>query len=141
MKVVETSDQVSCSRHCILDHIATVGIVAVLMFFPGCVSVTDTETPSQNDMKQAALRNKARLFKDPESVRDASIGYPHRILPGIYRTCLEANGRGEFGGYSGLTTYWFHYNPYTSQVSLGPTGLYDSCGQMTPFPELSGSRR
>jgi hypothetical protein len=103
--------------------------------------------------KKMILSERARLWKDADSIKDAKIGQPlpcktNAIMPGrglisIPATCMciELNARNSFGGYAGITrnAVVFSDDP-NSPVSV--ENLYDvgvECAVLASFPELNGS--
>ena len=56
------------------------------------------------DYQQQIIRNKANLFKDPDSIRDAAIASPTPSMMG-WQVCMQANAKNSFGGYTGRQTF------------------------------------
>lgn len=57
------------------------------------------------DARAAVLASKGALWKDPDSIKSASITAPRRHTPGLFASmwhvCVRANAKNGFGGYTG----------------------------------------
>lgn len=97
---------------------------------------------SQSDLKRALVANRSRIWKDPDSIRDARIGepYPCPLNRGTC-ICIEANGRNAYGGFTGIRKTGFAFMTAADFEVLGEMGAYATCGTFTPFPEMNGARR
>lgn len=116
--------------------------MALALACAGCVSDgqgSSTTSDIPNDYRDMIARQKSTLFKDPSSVRDASIGYPKPSMMG-WQVCLKANAKNGFGGYTGLNTYIVQLYRNGSPPILLPVTIYDGCGSdyYAPFAELNG---
>ncbi len=90
--------------------------------------------------KELFLANRSRLWKDPASVREASVSEPFVCTTGRGTCfCIEANAKNVYGGYSGLGKYGVEFTKPESFGLLGALGPYIKCGKMIPFPEMNGS--
>ena len=131
------------------------------LFVSSCVT-TDASLPPADDPFPANYRALIAahiddIFKDPDSVRDASISAPKRgsgpylspqgfITPWI--VCVRANAKNSFGGYTGkkLTAVIISRNAFV-EAKGGPSE-YGDLGSMwcadhqtyEPFPELTTKR-
>lgn len=120
----------------------TVWPAACAMALAACTTTSNTSAPlTVADAKRLVLSNKTRIYKDPDSVRDASIQAPSEMLGRIY-VCVEANARNSFGGYTGLRTLVVMFS--TAQEYMNAysedTWIYGcSSSKMVAFPELSGA--
>lgn len=114
------------------------GIVALGAALGGCASTAGTEPPS--NYREIILRNKSTLFKDPDSVRDVSMTAAVPSTFG-YSTCMKANARNGFGGYTGQKIYAITIFKGDSPPSLQLATLFDGCGtgNFEPFPEMEGN--
>ncbi|RJO75452.1 MAG: hypothetical protein C4523_00020 [Myxococcales bacterium] len=61
---------------------------------------SDDEPPLPN-YKAMILANKGSLWKDPDSIKGASITRPKRHLGWMWHVCIKANAKNSFGGYTG----------------------------------------
>ncbi|MET4208929.1 hypothetical protein [Bradyrhizobium sp. LA2.1] len=96
---------------------------------------------TQDDAKRAILASKSRMFKDPDSIRDAAIGTVAPCPSGNGEcVCLEANGRNSQGGMTGLQTLGIRING-SSAEAFGEMADTSKCGKMAPFPALNGRGR
>jgi len=69
----------------------------------GSGSVAQTPPP---DAKAVILAAKGSLFKDPDSIKGASITAPRRhtaggLIPPMWHVCVRTNAKNAFGGYTG----------------------------------------
>jgi hypothetical protein len=107
-----------------------------------CASNTSNPTSDAGpppNVRAIVLAHKAQLFKDPDSVRDASITEPWRYLALGWRVCLRANGRNSYGGYSGQQTYTILvYDDRTRPPHVAEPVIYDDCNgrSYSAFSEL-----
>lgn len=91
------------------------------------------------------LANKNRLWKDPESIRDAGIGPVERpMIGGYWHVCVRANAKNSFGGYTGqqdmlIGLYDDGREPFV--VSGNAPGVAACQKGFEPFPELEGGYR
>lgn len=53
------------------------------------------------DHKGAIVAAKGLLWKDPDSIKAASITAPRRHMNMMWHVCVRANARNSFGGYTG----------------------------------------
>lgn len=111
--------------------------VAALMVLSGTTFATTT----QDNAKRAILANKSRMFKDPDSIRDASIGTVAACPSGNGDcVCVELNARNSMGGMTGLQTVGIRINSSAAEA-FGQMADTSRCGKMMPFPALNGRGR
>jgi hypothetical protein len=137
-------------------------MLAAAFFVSSCV--TSDAPPPADDPFPANYRgliaaHKSDIFKDPDSVRDASISAPKRgsgpyLSPNGFITpwiaCVRANAKNSFGGYTGkqLTAVIISRNAFV-EAKGGPSQYYGDLGSMwcmdhqnyEPFPELTTTRQ
>jgi len=90
-----------------------IAIVISLLFLSGCVT-SDAPEPSDDpfpsDYRALIVAHKSDIFKDAESVKDASVSAPKRgsgpyLSPSGFVTpwivCVIANAKNSFGAYTG----------------------------------------
>lgn len=127
-------------------------IAALCITLTACITsgdqpVQQSSILSFDDAKRLVLAERSRLWKDPDSIRDAAIGVPHACVGGLSHVadmpnvcvCVELNARNSLGGYTGLKR---------TEVLIRDTRVVDvitparemtyPCGAMTPFPEMNG---
>jgi hypothetical protein len=98
--------------------------------------------PELEKTRRLLLANRARLFNDPDSVRDASSGRPFPCLGGGGDcVCLEVNAKNAYGGYTGIQTVLIKIGSGDPKNLGGNLGSDFPCGKMTPFPQLNGKQK
>lgn len=121
---------------------------AVLM---GCAQGSDRAIDaavaplSFEEAKQLLVSEKARVWKDPGSIRDARVGRPFSCVGGLGHlgmmpdvcVCVELNAKNALGGYTGLQKKEVLISGRTVVDVLDPRGFGDRCGPMEPFPEMN----
>lgn len=96
------------------------------------------------DAKAAVLANKGLLWKDPDSIKAASIAAPRRhtaagLIPPMWHVCVRANARNSFGGYTGekdMLVGMYDDGQPPKVIMADATGYCDYPHE--PFPELEG---
>lgn len=101
----------------------------------GSAAATDVAPP---DARAAVLASKGRLWKDPDSIKSASITAPRRHMGFMWHVCVRANAKNSFGGYVGerdmLIGLYDDGRPPAALMS-DATGYCDYPHE--PFPELN----
>lgn len=92
---------------------------------------------SIKEARRVITADNRRLWKDPDSVRDAGIGQPYRCPLGGTCVCVEVNARNGFGGRGGLTKHVIRISGGRAEP-VGEAGPYAPCGSFAPFPEING---
>ncbi|MEH2508660.1 hypothetical protein V1291_000014 [Nitrobacteraceae bacterium AZCC 1564] len=92
------------------------------------------------DARAAILASKGMLWKDPDSIKNASITAPRRHMGFMWHVCVRANAKNSFGGYTGekdmlIGLYDDPAKP-PSALMADATGYCDFPHE--PFPELDG---
>jgi hypothetical protein len=108
----------------------------------GCQTNESAVAVPPPDAKAVILANKATLWKDPESIKNASITAPRRHTMGpfgaMWHVCVRLNARNSFGGYVGerdaLLGLYDDGKPPTILADPSPYCDYPH----EPFPELDG---
>lgn len=95
----------------------------------GCAGAAKDVGPPP-DVRAFVLANMARLFKDPDSIRDLAVGSAWREEPWGWRACVQGNARNSYGGYTGLQIYTLTIYDNGSMLMLEST-IYTRCGQLT----------
>lgn len=94
------------------------------------------------DAKAAILTNRGAIWKDPDSIKAASISAPRRHLGFMWHVCVRSNARGGFGGYMGekdmLIGLYDDGRP-PSVLMADATGYCEFPHE--PFPELEAGYR
>jgi hypothetical protein len=121
-------------------------IAPILLVLAGCAATTPATEAilGSEQLRTVVAANRAKYWKDPDSIRDASIsrsfacygGLAHVVAPPNVCICVEANAKNSLGGYTGLkrTTFMFHD---LTLVDALPPRSQDACDPMSPFPELN----
>lgn len=120
-------------------------MLPVLVWSVVAPAVATAAPLSLADASKAVRSDRNRLWKDPESIRDARISAPHACPyrpAGSVCVCIEANARNAMGGYTGLTKTRIYFEGRKIIDAVGPLGTAapDQCGTFLPFPELNGRR-
>jgi hypothetical protein len=93
------------------------------------------------DYRGQILSNKNGLWKDADSIKNASIAVPRRstgVLP-MWHVCVRANAKNSFGGYTGEKSMLigiFDDNRLPEVVMADAAGYCNFPHE--PFPELNG---
>jgi hypothetical protein len=96
------------------------------------------------DYRGLILSNKARLWKDADSIKNASIAVPRRstgVMP-MWHACVRTNAKNSFGGYTGEKSMLigiFDDDRPPEVVMADAAGYCDFPHE--PFPELNGDYR
>jgi hypothetical protein len=94
------------------------------------------------DAKTAVLAAKGSLWKDPDSIKNASITAPRRHMGFMWHVCVRANAKNGFGGYTGekdmLIGLYDDGRP-PSPLMADATGYCDFPHE--PFPEIESGYR
>lgn len=120
-----------------------IAMTAALLALPACVTAAPVASPiGPMEVRRILLEQKPRIFKDPDSVRDAEIG---QIMPGPFGStivCVRLNARNAFGGYTGLTESTVQIGANRQVVNVQRATWSSGCNQYLyrPFPELNGIR-
>lgn len=121
----------------------------LLLLCAGCQTTgSQQQVPAVtfDQARQVVLANRSRIWKDPDSVRDARIGQPytcvgHLLTPGMLSDaciCVEANARNSFGGYTGLQQSVVIIARGAVVDAIPARNFTDRCDGMVPFGELNG---
>lgn len=91
------------------------------------------------DARAAVLAARGLLYKDPDSIKGASITAPRRHMGFMWHVCVRANAQNAFGGYTGekdmLVGLYDDGRP-PSVIMADGAGYCDFPHE--PFPELDG---
>jgi hypothetical protein len=116
-------------------------IVAALVLC-GCNTTSESETVSTlpPDAKAIILAHKGRLWKDPDSIKGASIAAPIRHMNMMWHVCVRANARGGFGGYTGEkeSLIGIYDDGRPPEGLMADAGSHCERQNHVPFPELDG---
>lgn len=85
------------------------------------------------------LAAKGLLYKDPDSIKNASITAPRRHMGFMWHVCLRANAKNSFGGYAGekdMLVGLYDDGKPPSVIMADAAGYCDFPHE--PFPELNG---
>ena len=137
--------------------------IAVLLLAASASACVTTDEPGPADdpfpanYRTLIAAHKGDIFKDPDSVRDASIAAPKRgsgpyLSPNGFITpwiaSVRANAKNSFGGFTGkqLTAVIISHNAFVE--AKGGRSEYGDVGSMwcldhqtyEPFPEIEGAK-
>ena len=94
------------------------------------------------DARALILAHKGRLWKDPDSIKSASLASPRRHLGFMWHVCVRANAKNAFGGYTGEKDMLIGLY---DDGRLPDVVMSDADGYCNyphePFPELEGGYR
>lgn len=114
--------------------------LTLLTVLAGCQ--TDQQTTASiapPDHRAIVLANKGVIFKDPDSIKNASITAPRRHMNMMWHVCVRSNAKNAFGGYTGekdmLIGLYDDARPPSILMADG-SGYCDFPHE--PFPELEG---
>lgn len=91
------------------------------------------------DARAAVLAAKGLLYKDPASIKGASITAPRRHMGFMWHVCVRANAKNAFGGYTGekdMLIGLYDDGKPPSVIMADGAGYCDF--PHDPFPELDG---
>lgn len=131
----------------------TIFVFGAALLLAACAGQPAQQQPDQPpaplialpSIKKMILDNRTRLFRDPDSIRDAKISEPITCPAGRNTcVCIELNARNAYGGYTGMQELMVHFlTPDTPQI-FGDKGLGELarpyCRGYVPFPELNARR-
>lgn len=115
--------------------------MALLILLAGCQTDQQVaaDIPPPN-ARAAILAAKGQLWKDPDSIKAASITAPRRHMNFMWHVCVRANARNSFGGYTGEQNMLIGLYDDGKPPSPLMSPVHESyCpGPFEPFPELDG---
>ena len=135
--------------------------ILIAFFVSSCVT-TDAPPPADDpfpaNYRALIAAHKSDIFKDPDSVRDASISAPKRasgpyLSPEGFLTpwivCVRANAKNSFGAYTGKSTMAVLFSKGAYLETKDYDGKYGHVGAQwcmdhkayEPFPELMTTRQ
>jgi len=117
-------------------------IALLALLLAGCQTDQQTATAVQPpDAKATILAARGSLWKDPDSIKGASITAPRRHMNMMWHVCVRTNAKNSFGGYTGekdmLIGLYDDAQPPSILMADG-AGYCDFPHE--PFPELEGGR-
>jgi len=125
-------------------NLAAVVVIAICALpLAGCLTGQTAEEAQMPlpDYKGLILSSKNRLWKDADSIKNASIAAPRRstgVLP-MWHVCVRANAKNSFGGYTGEKSMLigiYDDNRPPEVVMADAPGYCQFPHE--PFPELNG---
>jgi hypothetical protein len=110
-----------------------------------CRTSTDSDAAAvaPPDAKAIILANKGRLWKDPDSIKNASVAAPVRHMGMMWHVCVRLNAKGGFGGYTGEKDDLIGIYDDGRPPEVVNSNIAWHCDQQAhvPFPELNGDFR
>lgn len=99
-----------------------------------------TTTTPPPDARTIVLANKGRLWKDPDSIKGATITAPRRHMGFMWHVCVRANARNSFGGYTGESDMLIglYDDGRPPEVIMANIQHYYCDFPHEPFPDLDG---
>lgn len=90
--------------------------------------------------KTMVLAYKGQFWKDPDSIKSASITTPVR-RSGMWQLCVRANAKNAFGGYTGEKDNLIGYFDGHRPPEVLASDAQEPCAILPhePFPELEGT--
>lgn len=131
-------------RHLILAALVT------LTALTGCQTdqtAAVASRPAPPDARAAVLAARHILWKDPDSIKNASITAARRhdpgLIAGMWHVCVRLNAKNAFGGYTGERENLIGlYDDGTPPAILNGNAPQAYCDMPhEPFPELEGGYR
>lgn len=116
-------------------------LLALLSGLSACGTITPAEPPMSQDEMKGWIMSIRRNFKDPDSIRDTSIGQVFACHDGTSCVCMETNARNGFGGLTGLQRriYVFRDGSFAHARETDPfRGGGERCEGLFPWPEFDG---
>lgn len=120
-------------------HCASLTLVAITL--AGCQTDQEAANLPPPDARAMILSHKGDLWKDPDSIKNASISAPWKGNFGsMWLVCVRANARNAFGGYTGEKDMGIGIYPDGSKptIFMADAGNYCENRAHSPFPELDG---
>jgi hypothetical protein len=122
-----------------------VAAIIVILGWSGAQSAATAQTLSFADARKAVVGERSQLWKDPESIRTASISAPQPcpFLPDDTCVCVETSIQNlSGGGRAEISKTRLYFSGSKIVDAIGP--LRDAevaqCGSFVPFPELNGGK-
>lgn len=116
--------------------------LAALVLLAGCQTDQQAAAPvPAPDARAAVVAAKAQLWKDPDSIRGASITAPRRHMGFMWHVCVRANAKNSFGGYTGerdMLIGLYDDGKPPSVIMGNAAGYCDYPHE--PFPELEAAK-
>lgn len=115
--------------------------IALLALPIAACQTSDASAPVEApDAKTVVLAYKNEFFKDPDSIKNASIATPQRHMGFMWHICVRANAKNAFGGYTGLKDMLIGYYDGPKPPTVLMTDATEECAKYPhePFPELEG---
>jgi hypothetical protein len=141
-----------------MKRLCSVGfLLAASLLTSGCLTTEagPADDPMPTGYRTVIAAQKRDFFKDPDSVRDATISTPRRAIgPSLtnagfvtpWIVCVSANAKNSYGGYAGkqLSAWLFTKNQFVGVRSGYSSQFKADQGEMwcsehrnyEPFPEL-----
>lgn len=124
-------------------------LIAALALLATAEAATAQGQLAPADARKIIVAERATIWRDPYSIRDARISAPHQCPAhaltsragrgaGIVCVCVRANAKNAMGGYTGLSTTRLLIEGRKIVDAQGPLGtaMPDGCGPFQAFPEL-----
>jgi hypothetical protein len=122
-----------------------VAAILVVLGWSGAQAVATAPTLSFAEARKAVVAERGQLWKDPESIRTASISAPQPCpyLPDATCICVETNNQNSSGGSdAGVSKTRLYFSGSKIVDAIGPLRDAEAaqCGSFVPFPEFNGRK-
>lgn len=106
----------------------------------GCSSGSREQLDLPPNARGIIIANKSLLWRDLESIRNASIAAPLRHVD-VWRVCVRLDTKGAFGVYTGERDYLvaIYGGSRPPELVMEDAALSCAAQPRVPFPELEGS--
>ena len=113
--------------------------IAMVLVLPlAACQTSDASTPATPpDAKAAVMAARGIIWKDPDSIKAASITAPRRHMNMMWHVCVRSNAKNSFGAYSGEKDMLIGLYDDGRQPSVLMTDATGYCEfPHDPFPEI-----
>lgn len=121
-----------------------VAAIIVILGWGGVQSAATAQTLSFADARKVVVAERSQLWKEPESIRKASISTPQPcpFLPDDTCICVETNIQSLSGGEVEISKIRLYFSGSKIVDAIGPLRDAEAaqCGSFVPFPELDGRK-
>jgi hypothetical protein len=123
-------------------------LILLGLLAPGCAGTQDVSSDTSLSTavsRQILLTQYRRHWKDPDSIKDATIGNAYScprhgaLGGGATCICIETNARNALGGYTGLKKQVVVIRGVDID-HIKEWDFDDRCQGLEPFPQLNGKR-
>lgn len=119
-----------------------VASIPLLLALAACNTAGSAPAPEPPNAKAIILANKHTLWKDADSIKQASISATQRHLGFMWHVCVRLNAKNTFGGYTGERENLIGIYDDARPPAVLMENAAMNCDPLphVPFPELNGQR-